>query len=517
MQALLSAFKKQKKEHPLKLLLYSVLGILILISLYLCSFSVLHGEVNFFNDVARDFLLFQEIDQKKIVLIGARTNFNGLFHGPIWIYMNYPAYLLGHGNPVVVALFWLLLAVAFFITSFFIAKKLFDTLTALFYVLLLEVGIGTHLNGLFQAEANALFMPAFIFSIYRYLQTKRAVYLVVHLVVVAIIIQLNIGVGPSLFILSSILIFWFVLRNKLWKHLLAFFIIPLGLLNFIIFDLRHGFGMTKAVIKMMSASKLLVPLNYFILDRVRNTLSLQMIQNTDQLSLLIVFIMVIVFTTLQIRSKNKYKLLYLLFIFYYFGFMLSTITSKGILLIHFVFFLIPITSLWLVSFISGKYRMIFLPIVAIVFLFNFNYALSNVSYLKSSFMGKHPDSWISLSSVAKSVIREQKGKEFGYFVFSPDSFAYQPRYAMIYNFKTGAAKSSEYTKEATTYVIAAPPPPDNIYMNQDWWIRVLLKITSKPVEIKTFPSGYKIEKFNLTPEEQKIPFDKSIELGISFR
>jgi len=59
---------------------------------------------------------------------------------------------------------------------------------------------------------------------------------------------------------------------------------------------------------------------------------------------------------------------------------------------------------------------------------------------------------------AQEVIKLQDGKEFGYFVYAPDAFAYQPRYAMIYNFKVAKAHAFEYTKKATTYVIAAPPP-----------------------------------------------------------
>ena len=517
MQAFLSNVKKLRAEDPAKLVLYVVLGILIIIGFYLCSFSVLRGEVNFFNDVARDFLLYQEIDQKKIILIGARTNFNGLFHGPLWQYMNYPAYILGHGNPVVVAWFWLLLGAIFFITSFYFVKKLFNTTAALFYVLLLEVGIGPHLNGLFQAEVPAFFMPAFIYTIFKYINTKKPLYLVFHLIITAIIIQLNIGVGPSLFMLSALVIFWFVIRERLWKHLLAFVVIPVGLVNFIVFDLRHNFGLTKAVITMMSVSKLLIPLNYFIEDRLRNTISLQIFQNGYWWMYLTIFTLVMIFTFLLLRSNTKYKTIYIILMYYYFGFMLSTISSKGILLIHFVYHLIPLTLLWLVSFLAGKYRLIFLPIVCIVFLINLNFFVGSSAALRDSFIGKNQDSWISLSTVAKKVISEQKGKSFGYFVFSPDSFAYQPRYAMIYNFKANNAAASEYAKEDTTYIIAAPPPPNDIYMNQDWWIRARLEITKKPDQIIKMPSGFTIEKFNLTSLEQKIPFDKGIELGISWR
>src|SRR5947208_2555439 len=131
----------------MKKTIYVGIVLLILYNLYLCCISVLNGEVNFFNDVARDFLLLQELDYKKIVFIGPRSNTTGLFHGPLWTYINYPAYLLGHGNPVVVAWFWILLTIVFLIVSFFIAKKLFGTFPALVYSLLLSVKLIPHVNG----------------------------------------------------------------------------------------------------------------------------------------------------------------------------------------------------------------------------------------------------------------------------------------------------------------------------------------------------------------------------------
>ena len=42
----------------------------ILINLYFCVWYVAQGDLNFYTDLARDFLLFQEIDQKKLVLMG---------------------------------------------------------------------------------------------------------------------------------------------------------------------------------------------------------------------------------------------------------------------------------------------------------------------------------------------------------------------------------------------------------------------------------------------------------------
>ena len=223
-------------------------------------------------------------------------------------------------------------------------------------------------------------------------------------------------------------------------------------------------------------------------------------------------------TILLIKNKSKHRHIYFLFLFYYFGYMILSFFNKGILLFHYVYLLVPLTTLWLVSFLASKYKIFFLPLIGIIFYFSFTSATGYVGSRESlSLTGKDYNSWKSLSAVAKEVIDWQKDNEFGYFVFAPDALAYQPRYAMIYNFKVSNAKAFEYKKKPITYVIAAPPPADNPYMTHLWWRKVQVGISSEPIEAKKFPSGFIIEKFNLSPEEQRIPHVKAIELGIHFR
>src|SRR3990167_3534873 len=96
----------------MKSLTYLFFLLFIMLNIYFSAYPVLHGEVNFLSDVARDFLLLREIDAKKIILIGPRSNASGLFHGPLWSYLNYPVYKIVQGNPVAQAWFWLGLGVS---------------------------------------------------------------------------------------------------------------------------------------------------------------------------------------------------------------------------------------------------------------------------------------------------------------------------------------------------------------------------------------------------------------------
>lgn len=503
----------------MRFVLYGVLVILTLIGIYHSTYFVAHGEVDFHADIARDFLLLDELSHKKIVFIGPRSSNSGLFHGPLWTYINYPAYVLGNGNPVVVAWFWIVLEIVFLITSFFIAKKLFGMLPALFYIAILSARLVPHMNRVFHAEAAFFIVPLYFFTIVQYIQNRKKGYLAMHFLSGAILTELNIGVGIQMLLLSGLITFAFISKNKLYKHLFLFILILLFLSNFIIFDLRHQFIMSRAIISTGNTSGLFLPLAYWLQNRIDNFMPLQLVVGTYGIFNYlhpVLFLLIITITVLQLKKKNKQRHVYFLLLYFYFGYILLSYFNKGIVLYHHIHFLIPLTTLWLVSFLSGRYKLLFLPFIVLALYFNFNAGTSYIDQKKNE-IGKDFNSWKALSAVAKEVVAEENGKEFGYFVFAPDAFAYQPRYAMIYHFRVSGAKAFEYVKKPTTYIIASPPPPNDPYMNHIWWRKNPVRITSEPKEVKKFPGGFTIEKFVLSKEEQNIPHDKNIEIGIHFR
>lgn len=500
-----------------KVVFWAIIVLFIFYNLYLLAFLPLQGEVRLSNDIGRDFLLLQELDQKKIVLIGPRSNTQGVFHGPLWTYINYPAYLIGVGNPVMVAWFWVILGFIFLLSTFFILRKLFGTLESLLGISLLSTYLVPHINSVFHAEVNFFLIPFFLYTIHRYLQTKEAKYLAFHIIILTAFFHLNIGVGILFIMLSGILILAFIAKNRLWKHFVAFIILPIGVSNFIAFDFRHGFGMAKALFNLGGNSAFLVPVNEWVNDRLRNTVSLQLLaKNIEPLSVLI-FVLVIIFTLIHIKKNTKQKPFLLLILFYYFGYMLLSYFNKGVILYHYIYLLVPITMIWLIALSKGVSRLVFIPVILLVLFLNFNFTNGYIDDMKNNFIGKKLDSWTSLKKIAQTVIEKQKGKEFGYFVYSPDAYAYQQRYAMLYSFKAAHIKAFEYGKKSTTYVIASPPPENNPYMGHQWWIENKANIKAKPVEVKSFTSGYILQKFELSLDEQKIPHDPNIELGLNFR
>ncbi len=430
--------------------------------------------------------------------------------------MNYPAYLIGGGNPVIVAWFWVLVGLFMFVTSFFMARKLFGVFPAIVYVSIIAAKLVPKSSEIFEPMAIYFVMPFFLYMIIQYVKTKKLSFLVGHLIALSIFIHLSIGIGLQFLILSTAIISFVIIRSRKWKHLLSFIVLPVSLINLIVFDIKYGFGMTKALFSTGGATKFFVTIPEWIDDRMRHMVSLELLNNTTFLWLPI-FVLVMFFTFLSIKNDKKQRPIYILFLIYYFGYLALSFFNKGLLLTHYMFLLIPLTSLWVVSFLKGKYKVIFIPILATIFLLNLQYAIGFTNSLKTSYIGRAQDSWVGLLNVAKNISSSQEGKEFGYYVFAPDSYAYQPRYAMIYGFKKYGAKSFEYEKLDTTLVIAQAPPKNDKYKDYKWWVKVPVGIVKDPVGKTSFPNGYTVLKYNLTENEKRVEHDKAIELGIHFR
>ena len=129
---------------------------LLLFTLFFASWYALNADLTFTADIGRDFHLLRELDEKKIMLIGPRSS-TGLFHGPLWSYVNYPAFFIGSGNPVYVAWNWVFLSVLFVASCFLIARDLFGKNVACLFTILAALYAAYHTNGMFNPH-GAMFL-----------------------------------------------------------------------------------------------------------------------------------------------------------------------------------------------------------------------------------------------------------------------------------------------------------------------------------------------------------------------
>mgnify|MGYP001606809380 FL=1 len=101
--------------------------ILIVFNIFLSAYWLLQGDIHYDVDVSRDLLVIDDIVRNfHLTLLGPRSGaIPGIFHGPLWFYVNLPAFLIGGGNPLVVGWFWFLLSAIFLLIIYWVSKNLY--------------------------------------------------------------------------------------------------------------------------------------------------------------------------------------------------------------------------------------------------------------------------------------------------------------------------------------------------------------------------------------------------------
>lgn len=513
----------------MKAILYLTFFLLIGLNLFFASWYVLHKDINFGSDIARDFLLYQEISQKKIVLIGPKSSVSGLFHGPVWLYLNYPAFVLGKGNPVAVGWNWVFLIGCFLALSFIVAKKLFDTQTAILYVLMNSLYMSFHAKGLINPHGALFLLPLFFFFFVRYIQTQKLRFLIAHIITAGFIIQFEMAIGIPLIVLSFLFVTIASIRSVVAKndskkrltllfHPFMYLFVIITLANYIIFDLRHQFILFHSVLRYLSPQSGNHSISYLALayDRFKLMMTgVELLRVDPGYRNAFLFVIVLFFIGLQLKDK-KYRLIYLSFLYFYVGFFVLSLINRGPILYFYFYPFFPFVFLIFCSFVTSRFKKVFLVFFFLLYILNTMSAI-NETQLSKAIIGKDIDSWQFLYKVAQKVYTSND-KSFGYFVYSPDVIAYGEKYAMSYAGKQYKSIDAHYfKKKPVTYLVVAPPPPDNPFMKDDWWRINLVKINDKPQSEVHFPNGYKIQRFLLTDEQTKIPFDPGIDPGLSFR
>lgn len=492
----------------------------VCLSIGLAAQHVMHNDIHFFTDIARDFLLLEELDAKKIILIGPRSSTSGLFHGPLWLYLNYSAFVIGGGNPVAVGWFWIGLVAAFLISSYVIARALFNELTASVYVILLSAFIIPEAKGLYNPHGAFLLMPLFLYCFVQYVKKKTIAWAAVTMLIAGLITQFQIGIGIPLALLSATAITCFSIKEKKYFTLIAILTYLLPMSTFILFELRHDWIMTKSMFKYVFQDKLsgeYASVFSLFLDRfsLMTGGGLGLFRNFKEVYSRIGFFILAGMIGMQLQHK-KYRPVYLSAIFLYCGYhSLTAINKTGGMLYQYYMPFFPIVFLLVASSITSKLKLLFIPLVAFIIYISMTESVAFVNF-SPSVIGVSEDSWKYNLQIANDLFQVPE-TEFGYFVYSPDAFAYEQKYAVHYARRYSKKTTYESAKKPITYVIVAPPPPGNNNMKDEWWKVNKLRIDKSPQIVKTYESGARIDRYELTPQEVTVAPDQSVDLGIFFR
>ncbi len=492
--------------------------LLVILNLIFSSWYLLNNDVNFSADIARDFLLLKEVDEKKFILIGPRSSAGGLYHGPLWTYVNYPAYVIGNGNPLIVGWYWIFLIIIFLVSCYFIAKKLFNRLTAYLFVLMTSLYLIYHAKGLFNPHGAMFLLPSFFYFFIQYIKTLKLRYLIFYLLIAGAMIQFQIAVGGPIMILALVAGAAVALKQNKKKHLIALSLVFLPFTTFILFEIKHNFVLLHSVIRHLGGDPSHGYL-FFLTDRMRIMLTGVEFLRSGGIpnANLYVTLITAILLGLQIKA-NKNRLIYIAFLYFYIGFFFVSLINKYSLLYFYVYPLFPFVFLIFSSMVTvaSRYKKIFIILFFAIYTINLS---GVINYIKTStnVIGKEQDTWKFLYNGAKTIY-ESPDNKFGYFTFSPDILGYGLKYAMAYagtEYKDKTFYPRE--KKPITYIIIEPAPSGNPFLRHEWWVQNKLHIVSKPVSTINLANGYMIEKYLLTEEEIKTPLEFDADVGLFYR
>lgn len=494
----------------------------ISINVIMSAWWMIHGNILFHTDIARDFLLIEDIVvNKNLTLIGPRSGaIPGVFHGPLWLYLNLPSFFIGGGNPVIVGWFWVFLSVACLLITYYAGKRLFNQETGLLSALLLSVIQVTAIKSLFNPYGALMLTPLFFYLFVNYLKKKQVKILALSMLVLGLIIQFQMAFGVPILVLSILYLVYFLARNNKLRHLLSLPILVIPLSTYILFDLRHNFLQTQSVIRYLTGVESHGKMNLGIWEtialRLKELFSGGLGMLTTQQTWLNILVTLIFGILLWKTFKNKKLNIanpHLLFGYFYFGFWIITLFFKGPIWTYYFWPFLPLLILIFCSAVRTINKYLFYTTFVLIFAFNFRVNVNEILNYNPDYLTHGESSWLFNYNVAKSVYNDAKG-DFGYFIFTPDLYGYYPRYAMNYTQKQYPnTKAYPFEKRTLTYLLIAPPPyygkdPNSVWYqkntNSGNWKSSDIKITKVPENSTAYSNGFIIEKYLLNKEEIKV-------------
>lgn len=258
-----------------------------------------------------------------IRLVGQETSSQGVYIGPLYYYLQIPFYLLSGMDPAGPLLLSIILGICAVFSFYFVFSKIFDKriglISALIYSLSLLI--------IFTDREVAPTMPVmlwtvwFFYSIWLLVKGQQKSYLLIG-ALFGVVWNFNLALA----ILSPIVVLAQIFsKKKINFKYLGIGILLFGLLMapYFVFEVRHGFGQTRAVVDSLTTSKGYIPgtSKGFLpkLDRVlqlvhKNTTSLYWDSVFDIPSYLTFYLLILFFVFLAYKNRIPKNLAAMMFL-----------------------------------------------------------------------------------------------------------------------------------------------------------------------------------------------------------
>lgn len=494
----------------------------LFMSILLASWYAIHNTLHFHTDIARDFLLMEDMAvTRKPSLIGPRSGgIPGVFHGPLWLYINLPVFFLSGGNPVATAWFWVALTMFSIGMVYLVTKRIANGTSAFAATAIYAFAIAGSSANFINPFGAVLLSPLFFYLFIRYQDTRHIKFLLSVLLTLGLIIQFQMAWGVPILILAFPLIIQTILKYKKPLHLMSFGILSIPLSTFLVFDLRHQFLQTNSVINYLKGTngdKLTMGVWELVQSRISGMLSGMSLyfSQGNTIALILLTSLFIVLSILYLKNKKTDKKPILYFLYFYIGYWVLTLLFRGTMWNYYVWPFLPFFVIVLSMMMDTVFKKKAPFVFCLLFFILISLTVRTLSPQTKSYFAKDSGLWHFYKGQADDMYKNAP-QEFGWYVYSADQYGYSPKYAMHYVQKSyGSKQGYEFQKKQTTYLVIFPS--DNKYTNEAWWKKDQIKIDHAPVNTYSYNGGSYVEKYDLGQKDIEVPSDPNLIQDLLFR
>lgn len=421
------------------LIIVTIFLVAYIFPLLVCIKPIITGNIPFWYDPARDLLLAWD-NLNKPTLIGPTTGIQGVFYGPFWIWLLSLGVFISK-DPRIID--FIVQTIPYFTVFPFVlwklSKNIFNAKISLILWILFILSFVFYANQLWSPNlAPLLFLLIFYFIVKTDLLNNKPNYIYLLLTGVAVTLMLSFLFSLAMALPVSLMLYYiifFTINLLLTKEkkliLLKNWVVKIGtfltgviviLAPFLLFEIKHGFNQTKALITNLSqgyidqtTSQTLglnrrEMFNEFI-NRMANLVHLSNILFTTIIFISFVYLIYMLIKRKIIVTKEESRILL---------FILTSIISIFIIFItsknpvwSYRFIGVEIIGLLLIGFLAKKIKIIenflMVGVVIIIFLnlYQFIGSFSNIKTVNSDFASR--------LDIVQSIYNDANDRSFTYF------------------------------------------------------------------------------------------------------
>ncbi|KKR31555.1 MAG: hypothetical protein UT63_C0066G0001, partial [Candidatus Gottesmanbacteria bacterium GW2011_GWC2_39_8] len=239
---------------------YIFLLLLFIPVAFMLRIYFLPSHLFFGPEQGRDFLVIKDIVvNHKFTLIGPKTDIDGIFHGPLFYYLSAIPFLIFHGDPFLVLLFLILFHSLTVFVLYFLSEELFsDKFLSSVSIVLFTFSYGAIVDSrwLSNPPMTIPLSALLYFFLIKFIKGKKY-YLIPAGITYALLGQVEfLNYFFFAFITSFSLLIYYrnILRNKLLTVISLVIAVFFACINFLFFDLRHDFLISKSLMNLLKGS-----------------------------------------------------------------------------------------------------------------------------------------------------------------------------------------------------------------------------------------------------------------------